>query len=389
MNNSRRKFIGTSVLASLSVPLLASGFGTLLREKIPAGGGDRALKKKRILILGGTSFLGIHQVKYALDRGHEVSIFTRGKTVPALYPELFEKVEHLIGDRKDDLSALENRHWDAVIDNSGRDATWTDKSAALLKNQCAQYLYTSSTGVYYPYLSTVGYTEEFAVAMEEPSVVDNEVEKIEYWYAVMKANSEQAALKHFGADRTIIVRPTYMVGPADKTNRFIHWPIRLARGGEVMVPGKKSDVVQYIDVRDVAQWMIRLIEEGRSGTYNAVGPEQTQTMQGFVKAAQNAFDISTSFTHLEDYSFLEREQIVELVPWVLPTGKNIGSSYVSGQKAFKAGLTCTPVAQTIQETYAWWMSDLVSTEARGKVESDPTSWLNREAEILARWQKWK
>lgn len=369
--------------------MLASGFGTLLHKKIPVGGGNTALKKKHILILGGTSFLGIHQVKYALDRGHEVSIFTRGKTVPALYPELFEKVEHLIGDRKDDLTALENRHWDAVIDNSGRDATWTEKSAALLKNQCAQYLYTSSTGVYYPYLSTVGYTEEFRVAMEEPSVVENEVEKIEYWYAVMKANSEQAALKHFGEDRTIIVRPTYMVGPADKTNRFIHWPIRLARGGEVMVPGKKSDLVQYIDVRDVAQWMIRLIEEGRSGIFNAVGPEQTQTMADFVKEAQKAFDVSTSFTHLEDYSFLEREQIVELVPWVLPTGKNIGSSYVSGQKAFQAGLTCTPVTQTIQETYAWWMSDLVSQETRAKVENDPASLLNREAEILARWQKWK
>jgi 2'-hydroxyisoflavone reductase len=206
------------------------------------------------------SFLGPHQIAYALKRGHSISTFTRGKTLPSVHQELFANVEQLIGDREDDLSALENGQWDVVIDNSGRKTEWTQKSAQLLKDKAKFYLYTSSTGVYYPYLKD-NIDEESKVLLQEPTELKESEDELDYWYGVMKATSEQATIKAFGVERSIIVRPTYMMGPADKTDRFIYWPIRLPKGGEILVPGKTADPVEYIDVRDVAEWMIRLAEE--------------------------------------------------------------------------------------------------------------------------------
>ena len=293
-------------------------------------------------------------------------------------------MEHLIGDRKDNLTALEGKSWDAVIDNSGHDASWTDQSAALLKDQCDLYVYTSSTGVYYPYLKS-GYVENDPVLLEEPAVVADEIEKIEYWYGVMKARSEQAAIQHFGADRTIVVRPTYMIGPADKTNRFIHWPLRLKQGGDVLVPGKASDPVQYIDVRDVAQWTVRLMEGGHSGTFNAVGPRSAQTMGAFIAEAQQAFNTPSNFIHVEDYAFLQSKGILDLVPWILPEGNNFGSSLVSNAKALDHGLSFTPLKATLLDTYAWWISSAVPDEVRAEVENNPNSVLQRERELLDQW----
>lgn len=212
---------------------------------------------------------------------------------------MFENVEKLIGDRKDNLTALHNRKWDVVIDNSGHDAEWTKRTAALLKDNCGLYLYTSSTGVFYPYLNS-DVKEDAKLLLEEPEGIVDDAMKIEYWYGVMKANSELEAIKEFGKDRTIVVRPTYMIGPADKSNRFIHWPIRLSRVGEMLIPGKKDDMVQYADVRDVGEWMIRLAEDKMAGTYNAVGPKEGQTMYSFMDEAKGAFDVASSFVKIDD-----------------------------------------------------------------------------------------
>ena len=256
---TRREFIKTGMVLPLLLTGLSScNFGKGENKK--EGVAVAKIKPLKILILGGTSFLGPHQIAYAMERGHSISIFTRGKSKPTVNKELFDNVEQLIGDRNDNLTALQNRKWDAVIDNSGHDAEWTKKSAELLKENCSLYLYTSSTGVYYPYVNS-NYKENSEVLLKEPDGITDEQEKIEYWYGVMKANSELEAIKQFGKDRTIVVRPTYMIGPGDKSNRFIHWPIRLHAGGEVLVPGKRDDMVQYMDVRDVAEWMIRLLED--------------------------------------------------------------------------------------------------------------------------------
>jgi len=211
------------------------------------------------LILGGSSFLGPHQIAYALKQGHSVSMFSRGKTEPTIHKELFNDVEKLIGDREDNLDALKGRSWDVVIDNSGRKVAWTKATAELLKESCELYMYISSVSVFYPYYKT-GLTEEDPLVLKVPDLTENEDEKMTYDYGVMKANSENAAMEIFGKDRTIIVRPTFMTGPADRTNRFMYWPTQLAKGGDIIIPGNSYDPVQYIDIRDISAWMIRLIE---------------------------------------------------------------------------------------------------------------------------------
>ena len=167
-SSSRRTFVKQSTTLGLAIPLLGGGLMSCSSEQSNGKITSKTITPLRILILGGTSFLGPHQIAYALNRGHSVSTFTRGKTLPSVHQELFANVEQLIGDREDDLSALENGTWDVVIDNSGRKTAWTQKSAQLLKNKAKFYLYTSSTGVYYPYLKD-RINEETKVLLEEPA----------------------------------------------------------------------------------------------------------------------------------------------------------------------------------------------------------------------------
>ena len=384
---TRREFIELGLKTGIAIPFLFSGLygcNSATKQEQESATTDTDSKKLNILILGGTSFLGPHQIAYAMSRGHSISTFTRGKTLPSVHIELFKDVERLIGDRKDNLKALEGRKWDVVIDNSGRDTEWTRKTAELLKDNCELYVYTSSTGVFYPYLGG-DFKESDKVLLEEPENVSKE-EELEYWYGVMKATSEQEAIRHFGEDRTIIVRPTYMIGPADKSNRFIHWPIRLSKGGEILVPGKSDDKVQYIDVRDVAEWMIRLIETKTTGTFNAVGPNSTETMHTFMDKAKQSFDVDSSFVKIDDYDFLKAQNIYYIVPWIIAEGNNIGSAKISNAKAKANGLTFRPLTTSIKDTHDWWNSDAVSQEQRDAVEQDPKSILQREASIIQTWK---
>ena len=378
--NSRRAFLEKGLKLGLILPFAGS---QLLACK-PKAAEEENGKKLKILILGGTSFLGPHQIAYALQRGHTVATFTRGHTEPVIYKDLFEQVTQLTGDRATDLSALENGEWDAVIDNSGQRVEWTQKSAALLKDKADIYLYTSSTGVFYPYLDS-NIREDHPLVLTEPEGIDDEVIQLEYRYGVMKANSEIAAREAFGDHRTIVVRPTYMIGPADKSNRFIHWPVRLAKGGEVLVPGKPADPVQYVDVRDVAEWMIRLIEEKKAGTYNAVGPQQAQGVAAFAAEAAKAFDVQTSFIQIDDYDFLKSHQVTDLVPWIMPEGNNAGSALISNEKAIQAGLTFRSLRGSVKDTHDWWYSDNLTDEQRNKFEQNPETVLARESEILTAW----
>jgi 2'-hydroxyisoflavone reductase len=379
----RRKFITTTLKASAIIPLAGSGL-------ISCSTKDKAVdnthqKKLSILILGGTSFLGPHQIAYALKRGHKVTTFTRGKTKPTVYAQLLDDVEMLIGDREDNLEALKNREWDIVLDNSGRKVAWTEATAELLKDNVGLYLYTSSTGVYYPYLGD-NFTEESRVALAMPDSMENENMQYEYAYGVMKANSELAAKAAFGTDRTIIVRPTYMMGPADKTDRFIHWPIRLSRGGEILVPGKKQDPVEYIDVRDVAEWMIRLAETKTTGTFNAVGPEHRTTMEDFIQEASTSFQKPVDLVWIEDYEFLKEHGLFYLVPWIMPTGNNAGSALASNTLAKLNGLSYRPLTKSIRDVYDWWYSDALTPERRSEYEDNPKTVLFREEAILEAWK---
>ena len=392
---TRRKLIKNGIKAGITIPFLSYNLISCSPKKesetseennAKNASPDLASGKLKILILGGTSFLGPHQIAYALSRGHSVSTFTRGKTKPTVHQELFSQVEQLVGDRENNLTALENGKWDVVIDNSGRNVEWTKNSAALLKDKAELYLYTSSTGVYFPYLSD-NISEETKLVLEVPEGIEDETLNMVYGYGVMKANSELAAIQEFGEDRSIIVRPTYMIGPADKTDRFIYWPIRLSRGGEIMIPGKRTDAVQYIDVRDVAEWMIRLAEEKTTGTFNAVGPKNPQTMNEFVRYGSTAFDMESSFVNIDDYDFLNDNDVLYAVPWIMPEGEEIGSAKINNKKALAAGLTLRNAKDSIIDTYNWWTSDALTQERRDKYELNPESLLMREKSIIEKWKK--
>jgi 2'-hydroxyisoflavone reductase len=377
--NSRRTFVKKALAAGVAIPLIGSSLLSC----------DTKSEKKslNILILGGTSFLGPHQVSYAISRGHKVSTFTRGKTKPTIHTEVFDQVEMLIGDRNDNLTALENRRWDVVIDNSGRNVQWTKDTTNLLKDSCGLYLYISSTGVYFPYL-TGDIKEDREVLLKSPEGITDEILKMQYDYGVMKANSELEARKAFGADRAIAVRPTYMFGPGDRTDRFTHWPIRLAKGGDVMVPGKKEDYAQYIDVRDVAEWCIRLAEQKAAGTYNAVGPATPTTMYQFIDEAKGTFGKEHNLVYIDDYEFLKTNGLMYLVPWLYVDENHVGSAKVNIEKALKNGLTIRDLKTSIKETHDWWYSDALTQERRNRLEKNPDSWLVREPEILEKWKEY-
>jgi 2'-hydroxyisoflavone reductase len=331
-----------------------------------------AAKSLRILILGGTTYLGPYQIRYALERGHEVTIFNRGRTIPYLFPEVFDKVERLIGDRDGDLTALGGREWDAVIDNSATNPAWVRDSAQLLQDSVEYYLYTSSTGVYFPYRSR-GITESVPPRLE-PDPDGGGASN----YGVNKALSELEAQKAF-PDRAIIVRPHYILGPGDPNDRLTYWVARVDVGGEVLAPGDRDDPVQYIDVRDLTEWMIRMIEEGSSGVYNATGPQSRLSVAELVHGVRAITSSAVAFTWVNT-DFLAEHGVYYMVPWVAPRGDTLGMSTISAERAFEAGLTYRPLAVTAWDNLEWWKAQSEERRARlGKLPND------KEIEVLAAW----
>jgi 2'-hydroxyisoflavone reductase len=377
MKKSRRNFLGTSLALGLT-PLVKSNS---IKRLIDI---EESEKKLKILILGGTSFLGPHQIAYALARGHFVTIFTRGKTIPDIHQDLFSNVEQLIGDREDNLEALKNRKWDVVIDNSGRRTKWTEDTAELLKNHVELYMYTSSISVYYPFVGD-DFSEDRSLVLEIPKDTSEE-EKPTYDYGVMKANSELATINAFGVERSIIVRPTLIVGPGDRTDRFPYWMARLEKGGEIIIPGRKDELVQYIDVRDLAEWMIRLLENKAVGTYNGSGPGFKMTTNAFVHGIHASFSSPVNYTQIDDINFLEENGIIGIQPWVIQMPQYAGMSQANNGKAIKADLQFRPLSETVGATKKWWYSSAVSQERRNNILNGDRSLMLREKDILAKWR---
>lgn len=376
---SRREFISSSVGLGL-IPFVKSPMTKLTSI-------NQSNKQLKILILGGTSFLGPHQIAYALDRGHEVSTFTRGKTIPKVNQKYFSQVEQLIGDREDNLEALKNRKWDVVIDNSGRKTKWTRETANLLKDHVELYLYTSSISVYYPYFGD-DFTEDREVVMEIPTdAEDNEIPT--YEYGVMKANSELAAIETFGKERSIIVRPALIVGPGDRTDRFSYWLARLEKGGDVMIPGSHNEVVQYIDVRDLAEWMIRLLENKSDGIYNGSGPGFAMTTNAFVHGVHASFNSPVQFTQVDDLDFLKENDVIGIQPWVIQLPKYRGMSMSNNSKSIASDLKFRPLSQTVSDTFDWWYSDAVTHERRKNILEGENSFIHKEKILLKKWQERK
>lgn len=376
MKKSRREFLGTSFALGLT-PLVQSPLKGLVNFNKPD-------KKLKILILGGTSFLGPHQIAYALERGHEVSTFTRGKTIPKIHKGLFSKVEQLVGDREDNLEALKNRKWDVVIDNSGRKTKWTEDTAKLLVDNVELYMYTSSISVYYPYYGD-DFSEDRSVVTEVPDNI-TEDEKFTYEYGVMKATSELATIDAFGKDRSIIVRPTLIVGPGDRTDRFQYWVSRLEKGGDIIIPGSSEELIQYIDVRDLAQWMIRLLENKATGTYNGSGPGFPMTTNAFVHGVHASFNSPVTYTQIDDVDFLKENDIIGIQPWVIQLPEYAGMSMSDNSRAIAADLTFRPLSDTVRDSVEWWYSDSVTQERRDNILAGERALMIREKDILEKWR---
>lgn len=343
----------------------------------------KAEKPRRLLCLGGTGFLGPQIVQYALARGHTVTLFNRGNRNEALFPEL----EELRGDRDprvgDGLKALEQavaagRKWDAVIDTSGYVPRIVAASAGLLKPAAGQYIFVSSISAYADARPS-GITEAAAVA----TVADPTTEDVGAHYGALKALCEQAAEQAFPG-RTTNVRPGYIVGPKDASNRFAYWPARVAKGGKVLAP-PRSDPIQVIDVRDLAEFLVHCAENETTGVFNAVGPGRVLTMGELLDACNEVTGAKAEFV-CADGEFLAAQQANGLPIWTQPGSEYGGFGAVDNQKAIAAGLKFRPLLDTVRATWEWWegisepaKAAMWDTTRNGRVS------LEREAEVIEAW----
>ncbi len=374
---TRRDLLKLTSLAAATAALPSLAFAQATAGAIP-----KAAKPLKILILGGTGFTGPFQVAYALARGHQVTIFNRGKR-PS--PEWPGQVEQLLGDRNTgDLKSLEGREWDVCIDNPTSLPFWVRDAGKVLAGKVKHYLFVSTISVYADG-SKGGIDESSAVAEYKGKDAMAETQEtlradIGGLYGPLKALSEAEARKQFG-DQVTIVRPGYIVGPRDETDRFTYWPKRIAQGGEVLVPGDGLDPVQVIDGRDLGEWMVRLAENGTTGTFNACGPDYTLTTDAMVHGCHAVTGGPVSFTHVPA-KFLEAQQ-VGLPIWVPREGSEYsGYGTVSNAKAIAAGLTFRPLATTVADLLAWYRA--LPAERQAEVRAGIPR--EKEAEVLKAWK---
>ena len=365
---TRRTFVATTAAAVAGAAALAQS-----QSAPPA-------KPLRILILGGTGFTGPHQVRYAVSRGHKVTVFNRGKTNPGSVPA---GVEQLHGDRSTGaLDALKGREWDAVIDVPSSLPRWVREAATLLKDSAKHYVFVSTISVY---------ADNSKPGMDETAPVieggDPNAEKVTGPdYGALKAQAEREAEKAFPG-RTTIIRPGLIVGEGDGSDRFTYWPVRIARGGEVLAPGNPTDPVQFIDARDLAEFIIRMVEQKAFGTYNATGPAHPLTMAEMLYGIKAVTTAGAQFTWVPA-SFLEAQKVApwsDMPVWIPPIGEMAGFAEVSIQRALDKGLTFRTLADTAQETLAFHESRPAERKAKLRAGITP----EREAEVLAAWKKEK
>ena len=319
----------------------------------------------RLLVLGGTTFLGRHTVEAALAEGHEVTIFTRGKTNAELYPE----AEHLTGDRDGDLGALAGRTWDGVVDTSGYVPRVVRRSAELLRGSVGRYVFVSSISAYADPSRPLEESSPLA-PLEDPFS-----ENVEADYGALKAACEHVVEELMG-DRGASVRAGLIVGPHDPTDRFTYWPRRLAEGGEVLAPGDPAAPVQFVDARDLGAWLVRLAEDGPSGALNATGPAAPLTLGELLDEANEAIGAGARLVWVDDAALLDAQvgPWLELPLW-LPGEEHAGMMRADNRRAIEAGLRFRPVAETVLDTLAW------SSEAG---EQRPTLTREKERGLLAR-----
>ena len=315
----------------------------------------------KLLIIGGTRFLGRHLVAAALTRGHDVTLFNRGQHSLAAQPD----VETIIGDRNTDLNKLEDRGWDAVVDTCGYLPGGVRAATELLSRSVERYVFISSISAYAD-LSVTGVDESAPLAqltgkqLERVKQIESSGETSANTYGDMygglKALCEQVA-EDTMPGRVLVVRPGLIVGPYDYTDRFTYWVTRVANGGEVLAPGSPERSIQFIDARDVADWTVKMIETKEAGIYNANGLPNSLTMKNLLDECALASGNNASVTWVDE-EFLKQEEVAawsELPLWLPDSAENLkGFMFVSSDQALKAGLTFRPLARTVQDTLSWY-----------------------------------
>ena len=342
MENKRRQFLKTTLAASAALAT-----GCVPEEANQSTPAPKPFKSLNILILGGTGFIGPHMVREALRRGHTVSLFNRGRTNNELFPDL----RTYIGDRNGDLESLEGGAWDAVIDNSGYVPRHVEDSARLLASAISHYLYISTISVYDTPTGPINEDSPLATMDDESAE-----EVTAGTYGPMKALCEKRVITELGAERTTILRPTYICGPGDRTDRYTYWPVRTMRGGDMLWPGTPSDDIQIIDVRDLANFTIDCVEQQTAGIYNTVTPAGSFTMGDLLGdcLAVTAADMSPVWVSKE---FIAEHEIAEdrgLPIWESPDSEYALLATVDGSRAEAAGMKTRPTRETARDTVAAW-----------------------------------
>lgn len=355
--SSRRQFLGRSA------GLLAAGYLRLPQARIVT---QRA--PLRILILGGTGFIGPHMVRRAMEGGHTLTLFNRGKSAADMFPN----IETLTGDRDGKIDALKGRKWDVVIDNSGYVPRHVRDSAHLLAPNVGRYIFVSTGSVYAPNQDRY---DEDSPLLKAPEPASEDVNK---YYGELKVLCEEAVTAIYGTRGTIL-RLHIVAGPGDPTHRFTYWPVRIDKGGEVIAPGSKTATVQHIDVRDLADFAIRSAEQNHAGIYNVAGPAATPTtLETYLQEVKVGVKSNATFTWV-DLPFLSQRQL--RFPMVIPeSGPMRGLAKVSSARAVAKGLTFRPIRDTAAATLAWYKSAPASEIEGLKID------LEKEAKALQEWK---
>ena len=373
MGPTRRRVVEASALAAAGAAIAAQAL---------AAQPGKAPKKLKILILGGTGFIGPHQVRYALARGHEVTIFNRGRQ----HEDWPGHVEELLGDRNGDLKALEGLAWDVCIDNPTTLPVWVRDAGRVLAGKVGQYVFISTISVYAK--NDKPADEDDALALykgkdplaETPDTFRGHLEL----YGPLKAASEAEAKRQFG-EKVTIIRPGLIVGPGDETDRFSYWPVRLANPGHrygdvVLAPGDGSDPVQFIDARDLAEWTVRMCERRQFGTFNATGPARTPTMKAMLDGVAQGVHAHPNL-RWAPAAWLEAHKVSawgDMPVWVPGFGETAGFHRRSIARALAAGLTFRPLPATAADTLAWFLAQPPERQAKLRAGLTP----EREIELL-------
>lgn len=378
MSVSRRRFLASSATVGGALTL---GLPSLARALAPEPGSASVVDEPRrtsaplrILILGGTGFIGPNQVQYALDRGHSVTLFNRGVTNSTLFPN----VPRLIGDRNlpDGHKALGSGEWDVVIDNPTANPNWVRDAGRALKGRTKHYIFVSTISVF----------ADLSVVVDEngpllpPADIDATFDPKSY--GQNKVRSEMEARTQFG-DQLTIIRPGLIVGPGDLSDRFSYWPVRIDRGGEVLAPGTPNDPVQYVDAKDLSEWMIRLAENRTLGTFNASGPRMPTTVAEMLYGIKAVTTSGPQFTWVAA-DFLAANQVrawSDMPVWVPPAGRTANFARVNCSKAHASGLTFRPLAETAAATLAWYKTRPAAEQEKARAGLAA----ERELAVLAAW----